>query len=123
MVHVAGYKSRGYRRVTIYLRPDIYMALLLRSINERRDMSAIVNEALESYLNGAPSRPVAQAPGRPGVPQGINQGVRAINDQSPINGEDWLTSNPWVRIIRSRYGSLSHLTSPGVFMVVNASTL
>ena len=83
----------------------IYMALLLRSINERRDMSAIVNETLESYLNGAPSRPVAQAPGRPGVPQGINQGVRVINDQSPINGEDWLTSNPWVRIIRSRYGS------------------
>ena len=61
MVHVAGYKSRGYRRVTIYLRPDICMALLLRSINERRDMLAIVNEALGSYLNGAPSRSVAQA--------------------------------------------------------------
>lgn len=91
-----GYKKLGYRLLRVYIKPSLYTALVLKSLNEGRDLSDIVNEALEAYLaSRAPvpsvtSAPVPSASGAP-EPQRPSQ-----NEAMPF--ED----NPWVQVIRRR---------------------
>ncbi|GAB6946098.1 hypothetical protein JCM16161A_02280 [Vulcanisaeta sp. JCM 16161] len=92
-----GYKKLGYRLVRVYVKPSLYTALVLKSLNEGRTISDIINEALEAYL--ASRGPAPQATSAP-VPIGSG----TPEPQRPSQNEAMpFEDNPWVRVIRSKY--------------------
>ena len=105
---MTNYLRRGYRRTTVYLKPDLFLALKLRAINERKNMTEIINEAIEQYLNEAPKRLGIQAPERSAV-----QAPSMLDSQQPVSSSSYMfesqdnnflvKDNPWIGIIRSRY--------------------
>ena len=107
---MTNYLRRGYRRTTVYLKPDLFLALKLRAINERKNMTEIINEAIERYLNEALKRPGIQAPERPVV-----QAPSMLDFQQPVSSSSYMfenqdnnlliKDNPWIDIIRSRYNT------------------
>jgi hypothetical protein len=92
---MTSYRRRGYRQVCLYIEPSLYTALVLRGIEEHRDLSSIVNEALRQFFNAG--RATAQELPRPGQPQAQSRG--GVGDVP-----EWLSDNPWVGLIRGRAG-------------------
>lgn len=73
-----------YKRATYYVRPEQIKALKLRAVNEERNISALVRDALDRYL--LDKSPVSQGGGnRPSSDTGQ---ARAIRSQS--HGKDYL---------------------------------
>ena len=59
-----GYRKQGYRGVFTYIRDDLYQAVVLRALRERKNIADIINEAIEYYLNAqTPRQPAGQPTG------------------------------------------------------------
>ncbi len=91
---MTSYRRRGYKQVCLYIEPSLYTALVLRGIEERRDLSSIVNEALRQFFN-AGGTTARELPG----PSQANP-TKAQSRDVP----EWLGDNPWIGIIRGRGG-------------------
>lgn len=57
-LRVRHYRREGYRLVHVFIRPDVYEAVVELSVKRGVNVSDIINEALEEYLKHD-SRPAA----------------------------------------------------------------
>ena len=52
----------AYRRATYYLRPDQIKVLKLRAVQQARNLSEVVREAIDLYLAGQTSKGTSRSP-------------------------------------------------------------
>ena len=110
------YRNMGFVRVQVYLDPSVYTALVLKSKRERRDVSSIINELLREGLRReveelAKAQPAGrleqrvagrQDQGLAGMPAIVSQATPGGGSTSEAS--DLFGDNPWVRVLRDKYG-------------------
>ena len=50
-IHVMRYARAGYRKVSIFIKPDVYVRLVEYAVRNRMNVSDAVNKIIEDYLS------------------------------------------------------------------------